>query len=188
MLDIFVVIVCFSLIFIYVRSKGITSISTVPKTKTRWPVIGDAWKIDMNKCHITFSKWAKKLGPIFEVKLFNESFIVLNDFQTIHEALVENGAAIAGRPYMFRTAQAQRDKHSIVWQTYTPKLNFLRKEVLKSLRLCGQGLNNLEEKCQLEMTYLIDRFKASHGHAIDPWDSVYHSVCNVMMNLVCFIL
>ena len=77
---------------------------------------------DMTKTHLVLTDWAKTYGPIFRFNLFGEEIVVLNSFEAIYEALVSNGSDIAGRPHMYRTEHADRNKNSIVWQTYTPKL------------------------------------------------------------------
>ena len=64
-----------------------------------------------------------------------DEILVLNNYESIHDALVRQGAAFAGRPPMYRTSKSDRDKHSVVWQTYTPKLQFLRREVTQSLKV-----------------------------------------------------
>ncbi|ESO94963.1 hypothetical protein LOTGIDRAFT_63600, partial [Lottia gigantea] len=134
--------------------------------------------------HIVLTEWAKKYGTIFQMKLFNEEIVVLNDYMSIYEGLVMNGTALSGRPPMYRTAQNERNEHSIVWQTYTSKLIFLRKHVHQSFKMYGQGLEQLEYKCKSEIKELIQRFESNLGSKIDPQYAIYDSVCNVMMELI----
>lgn len=156
----------------------------VPVLKPSWPFIGNAWQIDVCNCHQVFAGIAKKLGPIFEIKLYGDRAVILNDYETIRSALVSNGNQVAGRPQMYRTSQAQRNRNSIVWQTFNPKLILLRKEVLKSLRMYGNGLDDLEEKCRPEIVCLLQEIESKNNKSFDPWPMFYDSICNVMLILV----
>ena len=160
----------------------------IPAAPQRIPFFGNSWNLDMTKCHLILSEWTKKLGPVFRIRLYNEEILVLNDYHSIASALLHCGSDVAGRPPMYRTVQYGRNKHSIVWQTYTPKLAFLRKEVLKSLNMFGSGLERLEEKCAPEIQQLLKEFDNSNGKPFDPWDSVYNTVCNVMLTLVSLLI
>ncbi|XP_050399178.1 cytochrome P450 1A1 isoform X1 [Patella vulgata] len=148
------------------------------------PFIGHAWKMDMSKPHIILAKWAQMFGSIYRIQLYNNEILVLNDYKSIYEALVVNGTAVSGRPPMYRTSQDGRNRHSIVWQTYNDKLMFLRKEVLKSLKMYGQGLEQLESKCMEEIQELLKQCKLVENNPVDPWQIIYESVCSIMLNLV----
>lgn len=156
----------------------------VPCIPRRWPIVGNALQVPMRHCHLVFTEWAKHYGAIFEVKLFNEKIVVLNDYKSIHEALVLAGTTFAGRPKMHRTEQRDRCSNSIVWQTYTPKLMFLRKEVHRSLKMYGPRLLILEDICRPELMSLVDRIQALDGENFDPSCNFFESVCNVMLSFV----
>lgn len=153
----------------------------IPHIPRRWPIVGNAFQLSMNQCHLVFTEWSKRYGAVFEVKLFNEKIVVLNDYNSIHEALVQAGATFAGRPKMHRTDQKQRYKKSIVWQTYTQKLVFLRKVVHKSLKMYGLGLLALEDVCRPELESLVNRIQQMDGTAFDPSRIFFDSVGNVML-------
>lgn len=135
----------------------------------------------MDRCHLVFAEWAKRFGSVFEVKLFNEKIIVLNDYNSIHQALVQSGTDFAGRPKMHRTDQKARCKKSIVWQTYNPKLILLRKEVLKSLKMYGPGLRTLQDICEPDLLALVDRIQEMDGKLFDPSRVLFDSICNIML-------
>ena len=156
----------------------------VPCIPRRWPIIGNAFQLPMNRCHIIFSEWSKRYVAVFEVKLFNEKIVVLNDYDSIHEALVQAGSTFAGRPRMHRTDQKERCKNSIVWQTYTQKLVLLRKEVHRSLKMYGPGLQTLEDVCKPELEFLTDKIQEMGNKPFDPSGIFFDSVCNVMLYFV----
>ncbi|KAK7505234.1 hypothetical protein BaRGS_00003396 [Batillaria attramentaria] len=156
---------------------------SIPTVAVRLPYVGNALHIDMTKCHRVLSDFARTYGPVFRIRLYKEEILVLNDYKSIHDALIMKGADFAGRPPMYRTKHAERNIHSIVWQTYTDKLLFLRKTVLRSMRMYGSGLEKLEEKCRPDIHEMMERFSATGGEPADPWDIIYDAVCNVMLCL-----
>lgn len=160
------------------------NLDLIPKATPCLPYFGNALHLDINKCHLVLADWAKKYGPVFYIKLFQEDIIVLNDYASIHDALVVKCKDFAGRPPMYRTTNADRHMHSIVWQTYTDKLVFLRKEVLKSLRMYGTGLERLEVRCQPEIQDMLQRLTDTKGQPTNPWNIVFDAVCNIML---CFV-
>lgn len=157
---------------------------SIPRVAPCLPYFGNALHLDMAKCHLCLSELRQKYGPVFSIRLFKENIVVLNDSASIHEALIVRGSDYAGRPPMYRTTHAERHKHSIVWQTYTQKLVFLRKSVLKSLRMYGSGLRKLEGQCEPDIRRMCDRLAGTSGQAVDPSSIIYDSVCSVMLGLV----
>ncbi|XP_005093227.1 cytochrome P450 1B1 [Aplysia californica] len=155
----------------------------IPMATPRRPLLGNAGQLDMSRCHLVLTEWAERFGPVFRIRVFSEEILVLSDYASVHDALVVQGSAFSGRPPMYRTAQAHRHRHSIVWQTYTEKLQFLRKEVLKTLKMYGDGMDNLEHKCQPEISAMLAAIGEHGGRSFDPWDHVYHAVSNVMLGL-----
>lgn len=153
----------------------------IPAVGRRWPIVGNLF--DMSKTHLVLTEWASKYGPVFRFNLFGEEIVVLNDYESINEALVTRGSDFAGRPHMSRTDYQDRNKHSIVWQTYTPKLQFLRKQIHSSLRMYGGGLDRLQDRCGTEIEQLLSRVEGYKEEAFDPWSLLYDSACNIMLDL-----
>ncbi|KAK3603399.1 hypothetical protein CHS0354_009380 [Potamilus streckersoni] len=181
-------ILLFVIFVIYIskiwKRSPTSDFSRIPAVKPRWPLFGNALFFDLTKTHLVLTELSQKYGPVFRIKLYGDEIVVLNDYKSIYTALVANGNEVAGRPSMYRTEHADRNRNSIVWQTYTPKLKMLRKEVHKSLRMFGDGLNSLEDKCLPEVEALIVRIRDTDGHPFDPWDYIYDTTCNVMLLLL----
>lgn len=161
--------------------KGNAQASAFPG---KYPVIGNSPQVDYRGLHRVLHSWSKKLGGVFSFKVFKNEVVVLSSYEAIYEALIEKSRDFAGRPSMYRTEHSGRSKHSIVWQTYTPKLQLLRKHVQKYVKVYGTGMDILEGRCKPEIELLLQKFKDTNGSAFDPWDSIYPAVCNVMILLV----
>ncbi|XP_076449011.1 steroid 17-alpha-hydroxylase/17,20 lyase-like [Babylonia areolata] len=155
----------------------------IPSVEPCLPFFGNALHINTANFHLILSELRQTYGPVFYIRLFQEKILVLNDYASIHDALVVKGSDFGGRPCMYRTSQADRNKHSIVWQTYTKRLMFLRKLVLRCLKMYGTGLEKLEERCALDIQHVCDRFRQTGGRPFDPLDSIYESVCSIMLYL-----
>ena len=111
----FLIILVYNILFRHNRKYG-----DIKAVSGRIPIVGNVF--DMTRTHLVLTDWAKSYGDIFRFNLYGEEVVVLNSFEAIHEALVSKGSDIAGRPHMYRTEHADRNRNSIVWQTYTPKL------------------------------------------------------------------
>ncbi|XP_059158790.1 cytochrome P450 1A1-like [Physella acuta] len=173
------------LLFAYViaHKRNNSKYKNIPPATPRMPLVGNALTLDLSRCHKALTDWAEKFGPVYRIKIYGEEILVLNSCQSVHDALVVQGSAFAGRPPMYRTAKEDRDKHSIVWQTYTDKLVFLRKEVTKSLKMYGDGMDNLEQKCAPEIKTMLEKLAGYKGQPFDPWDHIYDAISNVMLGL-----
>ncbi|WAR13363.1 CP1A1-like protein [Mya arenaria] len=153
----------------------------IPAVGWRWPVVGNLF--DMSRTHLVLTDWYEKYGSVFRFSLYGEEIVVLSSYESIFEALVTRGSDFAGRPHMTRTDYQDRNRNSIVWQTYTPKLQFLRKQIHASLRMYGNGLDRLEARCGTEIEVLVARIEAAPNLTFDPWSLLYDSACNIMLDL-----
>lgn len=159
---------------------------SIPFARPLVPFIGNAWSLDFTRCHMELADWARKYGPIFWIRLYSEDVLVLSDYDSIYDALVTKGNDFAGRPVMYRTSQAARNEHSIVWQTFNAKLLFLRKEVLRSIKtfMYVNGKDGFEQKCYPEIETMISRMSHQGAQSFNPLDYIYEAVSNVMLGLV----
>ncbi|KAK3741939.1 hypothetical protein RRG08_024687 [Elysia crispata] len=176
------------LLFLYVAKRAFISAeryASIPKVTPRLPIFGNAHILDLSRCHMVLAEWAERFGPVYRIKIFMDEILVLNSYESIQDALVKQDAAFAGRPPMYRTSKSDRDRHSIVWQTYTPKLRFLRREITQSFKIYGGGRESLEHICAPELEQMLERIRveAKAGSSFDPVDIIYDAVCNVILRL-----
>lgn len=72
----------------------------LPPGRFTIPYIGTPvllFKIPGRRAHEVFAEEAKDLGNVFSFGLGNKLIVVLNSYDAIHEALVKNATACAGR-------------------------------------------------------------------------------------------
>ncbi|CAC5406247.1 unnamed protein product [Mytilus coruscus] len=65
-----------------------------------WPLIGSYEVIQAKYLHEIFGKFTKKYGPVFTVSLGPYQMVVLNDINSVTEALVKSKADFANRPFI----------------------------------------------------------------------------------------
>uniref|UniRef100_H2ZL11 Uncharacterized protein n=1 Tax=Ciona savignyi TaxID=51511 RepID=H2ZL11_CIOSA len=74
----------------------------LPPGPTGVPILGCLPFMD-TLAELTFTKWSKKYGPIFTVYLGQTRVVVLNSFEAIEEALINQGDKFTGRVHNFFT-------------------------------------------------------------------------------------
>jgi cytochrome P450/nitrite reductase/ring-hydroxylating ferredoxin subunit len=60
-----------------------------------WPIVGNAFQIDVPRIHQILEEWAKKYGPIYKVSLMGQAAVVVTDVAIIESVL-------RARPKAFR--------------------------------------------------------------------------------------
>lgn len=48
----------------------------------------------------------------------------------------------------------------------------------------GGGFDRLQDRCGIEISELVSRIDACKGEPFDPWNLLYDSACNIMLDLV----
>lgn len=79
-------------------SKLEAGLNKMPSPKFSLPFVGHILSIgaDANK---QFIKWHEELGPIFQIKMGRQIWIMISDRQLAQKVLVTHGAETAFRPY-----------------------------------------------------------------------------------------
>ncbi len=60
-----------------------------------WPIVGNAFQIDVPRIHQIFEDWAKQYGPIYKISLMGQVAVVVSDLDIIEKVL-------RARPKAFR--------------------------------------------------------------------------------------
>lgn len=83
-----------------ISALGLRKKLKLPPARFTIPYVGTPSvlrKISGRRAHEVFLEEAKQLGNIFGFSIGNTYIVVLNGFEAIHEALVKNAIACAGR-------------------------------------------------------------------------------------------
>ncbi|XP_055955497.1 steroid 17-alpha-hydroxylase/17,20 lyase isoform X3 [Patella vulgata] len=128
--------------------------------------------------------WSKKYGPAMTLYMGPVRCVVLNDVETVNEALVKKGADYAGRFKSFSIEKLTSGYKDIAFADVSPTWKHLRKIALQGLRQYLYG-SKLEEKVFESTSKVMRRLKEEEGKPIDIQKYVGLLVCNVFHG-VCF--
>ncbi|XP_071136088.1 steroid 17-alpha-hydroxylase/17,20 lyase-like isoform X2 [Mytilus edulis] len=98
-----------------------------------WPLIGSYEVIQAKFLHEIFVKYAKKYGPVFTVSAGPYHMVVLNDVNSVTEALVKSKADFADRPFIHTAHMFTEGSKDIIFAKYTPTWKLHRKIAVKAL-------------------------------------------------------
>ena len=72
------------------RNIRLTPDGRLPDPKG-WPLIGNVLKLATPTLHLAITEMEDKFGPIYKLKIIDEHWVVINEFDLIHEVLVSEG-------------------------------------------------------------------------------------------------
>ncbi|XP_076079554.1 steroid 17-alpha-hydroxylase/17,20 lyase-like isoform X1 [Mytilus galloprovincialis] len=148
-----------------------------------WPLIGSYEVIQAKYLHEIFGKFTKKYGPVFTVSLGPYQTVVLNDINSVTEALVKSKADFANRPSIHSVDVLTEGGKDIAFANYTPTWKLHRKIAGKALRQYLAG-NHLEKVLHDSMNKCLPLMAKEKG-AFNPENYIDLMVFNIL-NAVCF--
>lgn len=87
-------------------SSSSKRIEGIPQVKGALPLVGCALKLDKLRFDQTLLAWAKELGPVYQVRMFHQNWVVVSGYDEMYEMLVTKGQAFSGRQVSFHGNQA----------------------------------------------------------------------------------
>jgi phenylacetate 2-hydroxylase len=89
------------IVIVYILLKPLNS-TDVPKIHglpeaSGWPIFGSLFQLEENH-YAAFLQMAKKLGPVFQVRLGNRRIVVANSYDSIKELWTKNQSSLISRP------------------------------------------------------------------------------------------
>ncbi|CAG2252785.1 CYP17A [Mytilus edulis] len=169
------------LLVVYKLRQGLKY--TLPPGPFCWPLIGSYEVIQAKFLHEIFVKYAKKYGPVFTVSLGPYQMVVLNDINSVTEALVKSKADFANRPSIHSVHMFTEESKDIAFANYTPTWKLHRKIAGKALRQYLAG-NRLEDVLHASMKKCLPLMAKENG-PFNPAKYIDLMVYNIM-TAVCF--
>uniref|UniRef100_F6ZBI1 Cytochrome P450 2U1 n=1 Tax=Monodelphis domestica TaxID=13616 RepID=F6ZBI1_MONDO len=123
-------------------------------------------------------------GPIFSFYLGPYLVVVLSDFHSVREALVQQGEVFSDRPRLPLISVFTKEK-GIVFAHYGPIWRQQRKFSHSTLRHFGLGKLSLEPKIIEEFKYVKEEIQKHGGNPFSPFPIISNAVSNIICSL-CF--
>ncbi|XP_064159539.1 cytochrome P450 2M1-like isoform X1 [Anguilla rostrata] len=146
------------------------------------PILGNIFQVDLKQPYKSYLMLSKKYGSVFTVWLGPKPVVVLPRFETLKEALLNQGEEFSGRasyPILLEIT-----KGFGVLASSGDRWRDLRRFSIMTLKNFGMGRRSIEERVQEEAGFLIKAF-SEHG------DSVFNPnnlLCNAVSNVICSIV
>ncbi|OCT68035.1 hypothetical protein XELAEV_18039331mg [Xenopus laevis] len=154
----------------------------LPPGPTPLPLIGNILQLVFPNQVKAFVKLGSQYGPVSMVFLGQNPVLVLNGYDVVKEAFVENGEVFSNRGKntfieMLFKGRGVAFSNGETWRQ-------MRRFSLSTLRDFGMGKRSIEERVQEEACSLVEEFNKTKGA---PFDSTYLltlAVSNVICSIV----
>ncbi|XP_041646717.1 cytochrome P450 2J4-like [Cheilinus undulatus] len=146
------------------------------------PVVGNIFSVDHSRAHESLTQLAGKYGDVFSLRMGQEWMVVLNGFEVLKEALVNQGGSLADRPPLPLLMDMCHGLGVILSSGHLWKQQ--RRFVLSTLRNFGLGKKTLEPVILDELTYCLKKLKSYEGKPFNPHLCINSAASNIICSLV----
>ncbi|XP_036971560.1 cytochrome P450 2J1-like [Acanthopagrus latus] len=156
--------------------------ASFPPGPWAWPIVGNIFTVDHRRTHESLTQLAEKYGDVYSLRMGQEWVVVLNRYEVLKEALVNQGDSVADRPVL---PLLDRTIHGLgvifsngnIWKQQ-------RRFALSTLKYFGFGKKSLEPVILDEFTFCAKHFSSFEGKPFDPQKVISNMVSNVICSLV----
>ncbi|XP_045184918.2 cytochrome P450 2F3-like [Mercenaria mercenaria] len=186
-MDVLIYIILAVLVFIYLfktrKSKG----KTIPGP-SGWPLVGNALEITEQNMPQKCFDYAKKFGPIVQLKLFNMNVVLLNSVELLQKAM--NGDSYKqffnDRPGFFYGEHFLFGSQGVIVYKdgYGGVHSDLRKTLTKGLHVYGDGIKDFEDMITSELQKLVKKIDKIGNKEFDFISTIKMSLSNLLSILL----
>ncbi|XP_066271325.1 steroid 17-alpha-hydroxylase/17,20 lyase-like [Branchiostoma lanceolatum] len=155
----------------------------LPPGPTPLPLIGNLLNLMGADPHIRMTQMARKFGDVYQVWIGMEKVVVINDIDLAKEALVKNGDDFAGRAPLPTTNLLSNSGMGIAFADYGRGWRIHKKLTHSSLKMFGNGMQQLESRVSEEADWLCSHLAASAGRPLDPYMGLNVVIGNIISRL-----
>ncbi|KAM4641984.1 uncharacterized protein O3C94_016344 [Discoglossus pictus] len=154
----------------------------LPPGPTPLPLLGNALQLDFRNIVREFTKIGSQYGPVSMVYLGPRPVVILNGYEVVREALIENGEVFGSRGIL-PLAEIVFKGHGVLFSN-GERWKQIRRFSLSTLRNFGMGKRSVEERVQEEARCLGEEFERRKDVPFDPTFLLSLAVSNVICSIV----
>jgi len=147
-----------------------------------YPVVGSLFSLIDFKERTLF-EWAKTYGNVFEVKMGSWSTLVINGYDEIREALVDNDGVFSDRPIMQLSDVYRSNRGRSEGLLFTPDHEKCRKWKETFVGFIDQVWTSINDKINNEGDELVKFIKNKNTKSIDLRPVLAKSAANVLLQV-----
>ncbi|KAM5287571.1 cytochrome P450 2U1 [Hipposideros larvatus] len=179
----------------------------IPPGPTPWPIVGNIGFVLLPPClrgrtwihrqaraagmdpssmgaQLFLTELARVYGNIFSFYIGRHLVVVLNDFHSVREALVQQAEVFSDRPRMPLIYHVTKER-GIVFAHYGPVWRQQRKFSHATLRHFGLGKLSLEPRIIKEFKYVKEEMQKHGEDPFNPFPIVNNAISNIICSM-CF--
>ncbi|XP_030073486.1 cytochrome P450 2G1 [Microcaecilia unicolor] len=154
----------------------------MPPGPTPLPFIGNILQLRPNDVLNSFRKLHNKYGSVYLVYFGTQPVVVLNGYDAVKEALIDN-ADVFGERAMVSGFRKFFSEYGII-PSNGERWKQLRRFALMTMRNFGMGKRSIEERIQEEAHFLMKEFRKTKCLPFDPTFYFSRSVSNIICSIV----
>lgn len=146
------------------------------------PVIGNIFLFG-SAPHKNVTKLAEQYGRVFSMKLGSREVVILNDIDTVKEALLRNGSDFSSRPPLHSFISSSRGDRTVAWPVFGPKYFKNKRATELAMRAILDNDKHFSKIVLRETHVLIKSFLNSEESRFDPTHLIKLMVCSLQFCL-----
>ncbi|XP_075440324.1 cytochrome P450 2C23-like, partial [Ascaphus truei] len=162
--------------------RNVKSRLNMPPGPTPLPLLGNLLQLDRKDIVKTLLRLSSQYGPVCTVYMGPNPVVVLNGYDAVREALLDNGEVFSSRGRIPIIEQAFKG-YGVLFSN-GERWKQLRRFSLSTLRNFGMGKRSIEERVQEEAKCLEDEFRKRKETPFDPTYVLSLAVSNVICSIV----
>lgn len=151
-----------------------------------WPIVGNALQLASNgRADQQMERWARQYNGMFSIKIFNATWVILSNYDEIHEAFLKKSKVFSGRHRWFRFSwMVFGSKDIIVGDSNHPTWLAMRKSIHRVIQLHGSKLERVETVLVSSAQDFVQKVKSHGGQPVDLRQDIYDFVITVTLSII----
>nr|XP_056701799.1 cytochrome P450 2F2-like isoform X2 [Euleptes europaea] len=174
--------ICTSCLLLFRKGKGQGTGGRLPPGPHPLPIVGNLFQLDPKNMVKSLMALRERYGSVYTIHLGSQPFVVLCGYQTVKEALVDQGEEFSGRnEFPALTHFTQGDGISF---SNGEKWKVLRHFAVQTLREFGMGRRSIEERIQEEARCMVEELGKTKAGPVDPSFLIGGAISNIICSII----